>query len=143
MGPAFNATHPITAKQVEQLFEARILYDHREQRFKMREDLARIYCKACVAQISCAKDLILLSVPRGQFANYCNQSSGILSIAPNPPSPLQRVAMLFWPPNRHRTSVSGEASHPGRLISSVSVGNPFGYSMRLAEVNITSEKGSS
>lgn len=66
-----------------------------------------------------------------------------LSIAPNPSGSLQRVAIVSWPPNRHRTSVSGEASHPRRLISSVSVENPFGYNTRLAEVNITSEKGSS
>lgn len=37
MGHAFKTTHLIIVKEVEQL------------RFRMREDLARIYCDACVA----------------------------------------------------------------------------------------------
>uniref|UniRef100_K3ZLN4 Peptidase S1 domain-containing protein n=1 Tax=Setaria italica TaxID=4555 RepID=K3ZLN4_SETIT len=53
------------------------------------------------------------------------------------------VVMLSWPISGHRTAVLGHISHRGRTMPDISGDNPYGFTMRLTEVDTTSESGSS
>ncbi|CAN6358516.1 unnamed protein product [Urochloa humidicola] len=110
LGPAFNAKNPITVAQVESLFKARIICDHNEQNFRTGAG-PRMYFVVHVAELNCSMDLLLVSIPKGWFmALHCQQPHPAITIAPNFPPALEEVAMLSWPPNRPRTSVSGHVS---------------------------------
>uniref|UniRef100_A0A0D3H1V8 Serine protease n=1 Tax=Oryza barthii TaxID=65489 RepID=A0A0D3H1V8_9ORYZ len=143
LGPAFKKEKPITSSKVKEYFVSRILCDHRERRYRNGTETNREYIEANVTEISCENDLMLLTISKTIFANYCNHAHRVIPMAESYPKALQKVVLLSWPGYRHRTAVTGETSHPGRLISTVSIGNPYGFKMRLAEVNITSEDGSS
>ncbi|KAF8762608.1 hypothetical protein HU200_009133 [Digitaria exilis] len=51
--------------------------------------------------------------------------------------------MLSWPCCRNRTAVEGNVSHRGRDMDDISLQNPFNLTTKMAEVDITSDVGSS
>lgn len=138
---SFSQSNPITPAGVEDYFNVFIVCDHREGRCVSGLE-ARQYIQAGVRRISCGMDLMLLSIPRNAFQAYCAETHAAIPMARAYPEALEKVVMLSWPPLRHRTAVSGETSHQSRLNSHVST-NPQGFTFRLAEVNILSERGSS
>lgn len=142
---SFSKDKPITAAKVEDYFSVHIICDHREGKHisGIETDVKRQYVRASVRQISCGMDMILLSIPNHALKNYCPEDHPVIPMAPSYPESLEEVVMLSWPPLRHRTAVSGETSHELRDNSSVSCANPQGFICRFAEVNITSENGSS
>lgn len=69
LGPAFSSGNPITAEEIEQLYQPFVMCDHRESRFQRHEDANRVPTYATVAEISCTNDLLLLKVM--SFALLC------------------------------------------------------------------------
>ena len=88
---------------------------------------------------------MLLNVPRNAFVAYCHHLHRIIPMALAYPAPFNTVVMLSWPPYSHRTAVRGHTSHAGsgRHISAIATQNSLGYVVRLPEVDVTTEPGSS
>lgn len=147
LGPAFKATKQISAAQVNQLYEAMILCDHQEQIYQrevlQNPDQERVYMRAEVCRISCLKDLMLLRIQAGEVQNCCPHPHRQLRMARAFPGTFESVVMLSWPIEADRTAVEGKVTHPSRPFKSLSKTNPHGYRMRLSQINITSENGSS
>lgn len=147
LGPAFNNNFPINAADVNRLFHARILCDHNEQRYQrgvvQNPDLDRTYMRACVNRIDGPRDLMLLRVSANEVQGCCQGPHPALRMASRFPNRMRRVAMLSWPIEGDRTAVLGEVSHHSRPYNSLSNINPCDFQMRLSQIDMTSEEGSS
>ncbi|TKW00849.1 hypothetical protein SEVIR_8G139500v4 [Setaria viridis] len=75
--------------------------------------------------------------------HYCNEPHNSVLFSHRSAKALRCVVMLSWPISGHRTAILGHISHRGRTMPDISGDNPYGFTMRLTEVDITSESGSS
>nr|CAB3460235.1 unnamed protein product [Digitaria exilis] len=82
-------------------------------------------------------------IPRGRMMHYCNEPHVPVVFSSRAAKELRRVVMLSWPCCRNRTAVEGNVSHRGRDMDDISLQNPFNLTTKMAEVDITSDVGSS
>ncbi|KAL6608198.1 hypothetical protein ACP70R_041261 [Stipagrostis hirtigluma subsp. patula] len=113
-----------------------------ETKFRQGQD-ERQFVQAIVTHTDSVKDLMVLRVERAQLRDCCRAPHRPLVLARSFPEPLEEVVVLSWPPYRPRTACKGETSHRGREYGEIFVDNPKTYTMRLSEVSILADAGSS
>lgn len=80
--------------------------------------------------------------PQSKLGMNCNLKHPPMSFARGTPNPLDRVAMVSWPQERHRTICKGDISHQLREAYEFTDVD-MGYDFTGIEVNITGEFGCS
>lgn len=147
LAPVFNADNPITAEQVAQMYEPRLLCGHREQAHLELEG-PRPMISGMVHSISCENDLMLIRFAPDDMQHYCPHLHRPLSFADEFPSSLKEMVMIAFPKiGRHWVTAIGTSSQENRKIADMyghkPDSNPFGFTARFSEVDITSEGGCS
>lgn len=143
--PVFSANMPITAEQVDKMYEPWLLCGHREENYLGLEGpIQRDLTRGEVRSISCENDLMLLRFPVGQMETYCLHVHRPLAVASEFPRSLKGMVLISWPGvGRRWATAIGTSSQQDRQSADLGEDNSFGFTTRLSEVDITSESGSS
>ncbi|KAF7096318.1 hypothetical protein CFC21_098281 [Triticum aestivum] len=151
MEHVYTVSKPLSVRLAKTYFHTDVLCDHYEVSFSrpgQHTHTKRKYASATIIGIDCEQDLLLISVPRVNLKNLdsdCSVSHPPLTFSSVLPVQLDECIMLSWPPLQHRTVVKGSICHISRALYDLvkKLDNPVGYGMRLLQVTIASENGSS
>lgn len=95
-----------------------------------------------MVQVDWKKDL-LLQVQLSSLQKNCDGLHRPLAVAQSFPRPLETVVMLSWPPCMPRMACMGETSHNDRVAFEADPNGEKGYTMKLSEISIMADQGSS
>ncbi|CAN6331398.1 unnamed protein product, partial [Urochloa humidicola] len=132
----FDSFTPISVQKINELFKITILCDHAERSH-------RLQVPALVCQVDCQRDLLLIHVELSELTKSCQEPHPPLPLAPSSPDSLDKVVVVSWPPYRPRTASVGETSCNRREYNDVFRDYLDAYSMRLSEVGVLADAGSS
>lgn len=143
--PVFSANMPITPQRVAKMYQPWLLCGHQEQQYLgLQGPIQRNLTRGEVYSISCENDLMLLRFTVGQMATFCLHDHRPLAVASVFPTSLKGTMVISWPGvGRRWATAIGTSSQQDRQIADLGLDNPFGFTTRLSEVDITSESGSS
>jgi hypothetical protein len=154
----FTARTPISAQEVNLLFEIKVLCDHAEVHHRNAiaagRASVRAYSEATAVDIECEKDMLLIKIANDQICRSINaQGEATVCQRRHPHIPrslnqqqeeaLDECIMISWPAEKHLTQAKGNVTHWSRTIDVMPGKNLNGYNMKLVQVDMRSEEGAS
>ncbi|GJM86914.1 hypothetical protein PR202_ga02814 [Eleusine coracana subsp. coracana] len=152
----YSAEYQLTMQQLGQWFQVLVICQHNEEHmartFPNRHANPniddRLYTAATIVRCDQRRDLMLLEVSKQYLYGThtfvrCQMPHPVLRFANAVPRQLDDVSMVSWPPNRDDTPVIGQVVKQSREYGQMTSDLSKGYNMRLMELNINGDNGSS